>query len=111
MSKGYTYPELAEADAKAAVLLMFNHLEGLLKRSFARTYPDEPLPGSVAALTKNLTAKGVITIGLRERLDDLRNQRNHIVHSDPQVTDEEAANYCDSLGTALVELTNTSLFR
>ena len=89
---------------------MFNHLEGLLKRSFARTYPNEPLPSSVAALTKNLTAKGVITRGLRDQLDDLRGQRNHIVHNDPQVTDEEAANYYDSLSTALIELANTSLF-
>ena len=28
-----------------------------------------------------------------------------------KATDEEAANYYDSLGTALVELTHTSLFR
>lgn len=111
MSKRISYPELADADAKAAVLLMFNHLEGLLKRSFGRAYPAEPRPGSVAALIKNLAAKGVIDTELQDRLDDLRKQRNHVVHNDPQVTDEEADKYYDSLRAALVGLTDTSLFR
>jgi hypothetical protein len=106
-----SYTELAELEPKAAVLLMFNHLEGLLKRSFKREYPGEKRPGTVAALTKNLVAKGVIDADLKGQLDDLRKLRNDIVHDDPQVTCKQAADYFDSLGTVLVELTRTSLYQ
>jgi hypothetical protein len=106
-----SYTELAELEPKAAVLVMFNHLEGLLKRSFKREYPDEKCPGTVAALTKNLVTKGVIDAGLQARLDELRDRRNHIVHDDPQVSRHEADDYFNSLGDALVELTRTSLYQ
>lgn len=106
-----SYTELAALEPKAAVLLMFNHLEGLLKRSFAREYPDEKRPGSVAAVTQNLAEKGVIDARLSERLDDLRSRRNDIVHNVPRVSLKEAEDYFESLGDALVELTATSLYR
>lgn len=90
---------------------MFTHLEGLLKRSFARNYPDEALPRTMAALTKNLSAKNVIDSDLRDRLDGLRKQRNTIAHNDPNIGKQVADDYFDSVSTALVELTKTSLFR
>lgn len=111
MSERFSYPELAEAEPKAAVLLMFTHLEGLLKRSFEREYPDEKRPGTFAALTKNLAAKGVIDAGLKARLNDLRARRNRIVHEDPQVSHKEAVDYYDYLGDTLFELTRTSLYQ
>lgn len=106
-----SYTELAALEPKAAVLLMFNHLEGLLKRSFAREYPDEKRPGTMAKLTMNLAEKRVIDAGLKARLDDLRARRNHIAHEDPRVTRQEADDYFECLGDALVELTRTSLYR
>lgn len=111
MSTEFSYPELVHADPKAAVLVMFTNLEGLLKRGFRREYPNESLPSSVDALTKNLAAKGVIGPRLHDRLDDLRKQRNRIVHDDPLVSVEEADKYYESLGTTLIELVATSLFQ
>jgi len=67
-----SYTQLAEMEPKAAVLLMFTHLEGLLKRSFKREYPDEKRPGTMAALSQKLVEKRVIDAGLKARLDDLR---------------------------------------
>ncbi|AIY48054.1 hypothetical protein MFTT_47920 [Mycolicibacterium fortuitum subsp. fortuitum] len=106
-----SYSELALLEPKAAVLLMFNHLEGLLKRSFKHQYPDERQPDNVAALTKKLVSKGVIDARLKGRLDDLRERRNRIAHDDPRVTHQEADHYFNSLGDALHELTHTSLYR
>jgi len=90
---------------------MFNHLEGLLKRSFTREYPDEKRPGTMAALTNNLLEKGVIEAGLKAKLDVLRSRRNDVVHEDPQVSRQEADDYFNSLGDTLVELTRTSLYQ
>jgi hypothetical protein len=105
-----SYTELAALEPKAAVLLMFNHLEGLLKRSFKREYPDEKLPDTMAVLTGTLLEKGVIDAALKARLDKLRVQRNDIVHNDPQVSRQEADDYFENLGDALVDLTRTSLY-
>jgi uncharacterized protein YutE (UPF0331/DUF86 family) len=65
----------------------------------------------VAALTENPAAKGMIGARLSERLDDLRKRRNYIVHNDPQVTQEEVAEYYENLGTALAEMIRTSLYQ
>ncbi|MGD1241101.1 hypothetical protein [Mycobacterium seoulense] len=106
-----SYTELAEMEPKASVLLMFTNLEGLLKRSFKREYPDEKRPGTMAALTETLLEKGVIDAGLKAKLDKLRARRNDVVHEDPQVSRQEADDYFNSLGDALVELTRTSLYQ
>lgn len=111
MTEHFSYPDVAKVNPKAAILVMFSNLEGLLKRTYAHTYPDERPPGTMAKLTKDLRDKGVIDQELSDRLDELRRRRNIIAHKDPNIGEEVAVAYYDLLGTALVELTRTSLYR
>ncbi|MGY4713118.1 hypothetical protein ACXDF8_26840 [Mycolicibacterium sp. CBM1] len=111
MSYTISYPALAKVDPKAAILVMFTNLEGFLKRSFKRNYPDERRPSNMAALTASLAEKGVIDSSLRAQLDDLRKRRNDVAHDDPNIGEEVALDYYGLLSVALVGLNRTSLFR
>jgi hypothetical protein len=111
MSEKPSYPQQAKSDPKAAILVMFTELEGLLNRSYARNYPNEPKPRSVSILIKNLSDKRVIDSSLRDDLDDLRRRRNEIAHTDPNIGEEVALDYYSSLSVVLVELHRTSLFQ
>jgi hypothetical protein len=110
--KRVSYEELANVDPKAAILVSFADLEGLLRRSFKRIYPAESSKISFGKLVDTLHRDGQIDSTLAESLKTLASMRNEISHGTAAVIDHDTAHYyVDAVTNVLVYLTSTPLYR
>lgn len=109
--KTFGYEQIARDDPKAAILVSFADLEGLLRRTYKRYFQDGHLRMSFSKIVANYERDGYITKEIAHTLRRLADVRNQVAHGVVvRVEEQTAVEYVETMGTALAALMSSRLY-
>ena len=108
----FGYEQIARDDPKAAILVSFADLEGLLRRTYNRYFDDGHQRMSFSKIVANYERGGYITKEMAHTLRRLADVRNQVAHGVvARVEEDTAVAYVEAMGTALAALMSSRLYK
>lgn len=105
------YEGIARYDPKAAILVSFADLEGLLRRTYKRYFKDRQTPVSLSKIISDYQRENYISAELAHDIRKLARLKSQVAHGAvTRVEEETALEYVEAMGTTLSNLMTSRLY-